>query len=236
MNKNPINMRIAYWYQRLRICKYRLFSNCSRVEGNAILGQPVQFIGKGRIKFNGTVRFGVFPCPYWLSGYTYVEARYEDSIIEIDDDVFINNGCVVLSGGPGIKIGRHTMLGWHCEIMDTDIHDTHPDRRRTGVPASGKVVIGENVMIGSNAKIFKGVNIGDNAVVANGAVVMRSIPPNSLAYGNPAQVGRLFDSSKWRQRRSVDLDRAASAGPGRMRSNETATSPGDKVFTTVPGR
>jgi galactoside O-acetyltransferase len=197
----PLNIRMAYWYQRLRIIKYRFFSNCADVQGKADIGQPVQMMGKGRIQFNGSVHIGVFPCPHWLSGYAYLEARYEDSMIEIDDDVWINNGCVLLSGGPGIKIGKHTMLGWHCEIMDTDIHDSHPDRRHSGVPASAKVVIGENVMIGSNVKIFKGVTIGDNSVIANGSVVMRSIPPSTLAYGNPAQSGCLFDTSKWRQKR-----------------------------------
>jgi acetyltransferase-like isoleucine patch superfamily enzyme len=51
------------------------------------------------------------------------------------------------------------------------------------------VVIGENVLIGSNTKILKGVHIGDNAVIANGSVVTRSIPANAIAFGNPARAG-----------------------------------------------
>ena len=53
----------------------------------------------------------------------------------------------------------------------------------------GKVVIGENVLIGSNTKILKGVRIGDNAVIANGSVVTRSVPANAIAFGNPARAG-----------------------------------------------
>jgi maltose O-acetyltransferase len=81
------------------------------------------------------------------------------------------------------------MLGTHCEIIDSDFHDLHPDRRSDGVAKMGKVVIGENVLIGSNVKILKGVRVGNNAVIANGSVVTRSIPENAVAFGNPARAG-----------------------------------------------
>lgn len=158
------------------------------------MGQPVQLAGGGTITFIGTVRIGVFPAPHW---YTYVEARNADSVVSIADDVWINNGCVILSVGPGMVIGKHSIIGWHCEIMDSDGHDTHPERRHSGVPKSAKVVMGENVMIGANVKISKGVHIGDNSVISNGTVVTRSIPPNTLVYGNPAKGGRLCGSEQW---------------------------------------
>jgi acetyltransferase-like isoleucine patch superfamily enzyme len=194
---HELRIRGMYWYQRLRIMKYRLLSSCPNVSGRPIISQPVQLMGQGQIRFHGKVYLGYFPSPYWLDGYIYLEARSKESVIEIGDEVYLNNSCVLYSEGPGISIGPRTMLGYHCEILDSDGHDTHPDRRMTGAPRTGKVVIGQNVMIGPNVRILKGVHIGDNCVIANGAVVTRSVPANSLVYGNPAKGGPLPDAEKW---------------------------------------
>jgi acetyltransferase-like isoleucine patch superfamily enzyme len=178
-----------YWYQRCRILKFRFFSDCARVEGRPTIRQPVQFVGQGTIRFKGTVNLGWYPAPYFLSGYIYLEARSETSIIEIGDAVVMSNCTSIVSDGPGVFIGRKTMLGTHCEIVDSDFHDLHPDRRSDGVAKTGKVVIGENVLVGSNVKILKGVKIGDNAIIANGSVVTRSVPPGAVVFGNPARAG-----------------------------------------------
>ena len=187
--RRGLGKRCMYWYQRVRILKFRFFSDCRRVEGKPIIRQPVQFIGGGTIRFKGTVNLGWYPSPYFLSGYIYLEARSESSIIEIEDGVVMNNCVSIISDGPGVFIGRKTMLGTYCEIMDSDFHDLHPDRRADGVAKTGKVVIGENVLIGSNVKILKGVKIGDHAIIANGSVVTRSVPANAVVFGNPARAG-----------------------------------------------
>jgi acetyltransferase-like isoleucine patch superfamily enzyme len=184
-----LQRRFAHYYQRLRVAKFRLLSDCRNVSGNPTIRQPVQFVGQGAIRFNGTVHLGWFPSPYFFSGYIYIEARSADSLIQIEDGVCVSNNSFFISDGEGIFIGKRTMLGTHCEIIDSDFHDLHPDRRGDGVAKTGKVVIGENVLIGSNVKILKGVRIGNNAVIANGSVVTRSIPENATAFGNPARAG-----------------------------------------------
>ena len=180
--------RLLNAYQRYRIAKFRFLSDCPNVQGRPTILQPVQFAGRGTIRFNGTVKLGCYPSAYFLSGYTYIEARTPDSIIEIEDGVWMNNNVALVSNGAGIFIGKRTMLGTHVEIIDSDFHDLHPDRR-DHPGKSAKVEIGENVLIGPNVKIFKGVRIGNNSVVANGAVVRRSVPDNMLVFGNPARQG-----------------------------------------------
>jgi acetyltransferase-like isoleucine patch superfamily enzyme len=185
---NLIKRSFIKAYERLRIAKYRFLSDCDRIVGKPVIRQPVQFIGKGQIKFNGRVVIGYFPSGGFYNGYTYMEARNPESVIEIGDGVWFNNNCALVSEGPGIYIGNRTTFGTDCEIVDSDFHDMHPDRRMDGVPKTAKVVIGENVFIASNVKILKGVEIGNNSIIANGAVITRSIPANVVVMGNPAKV------------------------------------------------
>jgi acetyltransferase-like isoleucine patch superfamily enzyme len=203
--------RFLWWYQRLRIAKYKLLSDCSRVQGKPDVQQPVQLAGRGEIRFNGHVRLGVYPSPFFLNGYTYIEARSPEAVVEFGDGVWMNNNCFFISDGPGIFIGKGTMFGTNCEVMDSDFHDTNPQRRLATAPKGRKVVIGDNVLIGSNAKILKGVRIGNNSVIANGAVVTKSVPENMLAFGNPLKVGALFSPQDWKQQ---GAESSATTGAG----------------------
>ena len=53
---------------------------------------------------------------------------------------------------------------------------------------SEPILIGDNVWIGSNSVILPGVKIGSNVVIGAGSIVTRSIPDNSIAFGNPCRV------------------------------------------------
>jgi acetyltransferase-like isoleucine patch superfamily enzyme len=101
---------------------------------------------------------------------------------------------VLCSEGPGIRIGKHALFGTNVEVSDSDFHDLHPTRRRGGVPAKAPVLIGENVFVGSNVKILKGVTIGADTVVGNGSIVTKDLPAGVIAAGSPARVlGSLDD-------------------------------------------
>lgn len=73
--------------------------------------------------------------------------------------------------------------------MDHEAHGIPPDKRRE-LGAIGEVVIGENVWIGNNVTILKDSHVGDNSIVAAGAVVSGRFPENVIIGGVPAKIIR----------------------------------------------
>jgi len=112
------------------------------------------------------------------------------------------NGALIMAE-ECIEIGSHCLISWNVAIADGDFHPLNPAQRRTdaealapfyeGRPArpqlrSAPVMIRDNVWIGMNSTILKGVTIGENSVVAAGSIVTKSVPPNVVVAGNPATV------------------------------------------------
>lgn len=89
-----------------------------------------------------------------------------------------------------VEIGSGCAISWDVQFMDTDFHRVSPDALNTK-----KITIGDNVWIGSGAKIMKGVTIGDGAVVAAGAIVTKDVPPHAVVGGNPAKIIR--EHTQW---------------------------------------
>ena len=103
--------------------------------------------------------------------------------IQIGKHVFFNTGCTFQDRG-GIVIGDGTLIGMNVSI-NTLNHGLPLETRNTTYASS--VVIGKNVWIGSNATILPGVKIGDNSVIAAGAVVTKDVPENVVVAGVPAR-------------------------------------------------
>lgn len=184
------SQKIAGMVQRLRVFYYRLISNCE-VVGRPARKQPVQCVGFGSIEFNGQVKLGFYPSPFFFNGYCYLEARNEGAKISFGDGTWINNNFVAISEHKSITIGKNVLIGTHVEIYDSNFHGLEPDRRGVSSPdEAADVVIEDNVFLGSNVKVLKGVTVGRDSVIANGSTVARSIPPGVIAGGNPAKVLR----------------------------------------------
>jgi acetyltransferase-like isoleucine patch superfamily enzyme len=180
--------RLRDFLQRLRILKYRALSTCRRVDGAAVVLQPVLMLGNGSIRLGDGVEFGWPTSKGFHNGYCHLEAAAPSASIEIGDDVQINNNAFIKSEGPGIRIGPRALLGSEVTIYDSDFHDLRPGRRRGGSPRMAAVELGEDVFVGDRVLILKGVEIGAHSVIGAGSVVTKSIPAGVIAAGNPARV------------------------------------------------
>jgi maltose O-acetyltransferase len=100
----------------------------------------------------------------------------------------VNYGTSIAATG-SIHIGRHCLLGMYTIIFDNDFHQLEQRHTR---PEPRPVVLEDNVWLGHRTMILPGVTIGRDAVIGAGSVVTQSIPPRSIAMGNPARVVRSF--------------------------------------------
>lgn len=107
------------------------------------------------------------------------------SNIHLGDEVFLNYGCVLLDVCP-IRIGNRTQIGPAVQVYAAD-HPRDPAQRDAGLELGKPVTIGRNVWIGGGAIILPGVTIGDDAIIAAGAVVTRAVAPGMTVKGNPAR-------------------------------------------------
>lgn len=104
--------------------------------------------------------------------------------ITLGRNVFINACCNFQDQG-GIHIGDDSLIG-HKVVLATLNHGFAPEDRGTLYPLP--IVIGRNVWIGASATILPGVTVGDNAIIAAGAVVTKNVSANTIVGGVPARV------------------------------------------------
>jgi maltose O-acetyltransferase len=106
----------------------------------------------------------------------------------LEDGVYMNFNCVILDCNH-VRIGAGTMLGPAVQIYAAT-HDVDPAVRAQGPELAYPVTIGRNCWIGGGAIITARVTIGDNTTIGAGSVVVKPIPANVLAAGNPCRVIR----------------------------------------------
>lgn len=119
--------------------------------------------------------------------------------IKIGDYCLICPG-VRISSAAEVSIGDDCMVAGKAYITDCDWHDIYDRVTSMGEPEP--VCIGDNVWIGDSVTVCKGVTIGDNSVIGAGSVVVKDIPPDSIAAGNPAKVVKHIDKQRHIKRRS----------------------------------
>ena len=114
----------------------------------------------------------------------------EDSLLQVGDDFAMTGGTICTL--ERIIIGHRVTVGANSTIVDTDFHPLQPDLRLSQPQgASGSAVtIEDDVFIGMNCLILKGVTIGRGSVVGAGSVVTQNVPASVIVAGNPAKVIR----------------------------------------------
>lgn len=135
-----------------------------------ILKENSKLICKGHIQMFESVKLECLP----------------GAIIEIGNKTYINHDSEIRCR-EHVTIGDNVSIAYGVLIQDSDYHTTFDDNGNEK-PQTLPIVIEDDVWIGANVIILKGVTLGKGCVVAAGSVVTKSVPVNALVGGNPARI------------------------------------------------
>ena len=114
--------------------------------------------------------------PFWCDyGYN----------IEVGKNFFANHNTVILDGAK-VTFGDNVFIAPNCGFY-TAGHPIDADRRNQGLEYAYPIAVGDNVWIGAGVHVMPGVKIGSNVVIGGGSVVVKDIPDNVVAVGNPCR-------------------------------------------------
>ncbi len=167
-----------------------------------IYGIPEWQIHRGSnitIGDNLVLRSATFSNPLGVNHPCIICNWNKTSTLTIGSNFSMTGGSIVCA--EKITIGDRVWVGANTIIMDTDFHPIDPEERQQN-PKEGKtapIVIENDVFIGANVLILKGVKIGAGATVGAGSVVTKDVPAKTIVAGNPAKVIKVLDSTNEEQ-------------------------------------
>ncbi|WNJ19757.1 acyltransferase [Pontibacter sp. G13] len=188
--------------------KWTLFWGTRRTYFSAKLkgvkvGQRARFFGRPLIRRAplSTIKIGddaVFRSSFHtnlvgLNRKCLLATAYEGAEIRIGNNAGLSG--TVIGAAESVVLGDDVLCGANVLVTDFDWHPVDPNRRRERAD-SKPVVIEDNVWLGVNSIVLKGVRIGRNSVIAANSVVVKDIPANVIAGGNPAKVIKQLDAEQ----------------------------------------
>ena len=176
MEKARAGLEFIRGSAELRVIRERAEELCFRLNHTSPRDQ--QTIRAIESELLGSMGEGAYIKPPFLCDY--------GCFIHMGRNVFVNYGCKLVDGG-AIRIGNDVLIGPDCAIITAN-HAVNPVKRRQGYMRLKPVTIEENVWIGAGVMICPGVTIGKNSVIGAGSVVVKDIPEDSIAVGNPCRV------------------------------------------------
>ena len=122
-----------------------------------------------------------------------LSTRRADAELTIGDDCGFTGTTLVAADR--VVIGDRVLVGGNASIVDFDFHPLTPEARAENINAgsAAPIVIEDDVLVGVDALILKGVTVGEGAVVGAGSVVTQDVSPRTVVAGNPATVVRTLE-------------------------------------------
>jgi acetyltransferase-like isoleucine patch superfamily enzyme len=159
-------------------CKFFGKTHFRRYPGSIIkIGKSCRFRSTFRSNMVGLNR----PCG--------ISTHHKDAVIHLGENCGLSG--VVIGAANSIVLGNHVLCGANVTITDFDWHSVNQSRHSQSVSElSEPIRIGDNVWLGLNTLVLKGVEIGNNTVIGANSVVTSSLPENVIAAGIPARVLR----------------------------------------------
>jgi acetyltransferase-like isoleucine patch superfamily enzyme len=157
-------------------------------------GSGIKLDGSPIFRLNGTVKLGdnlifISHTKYNMVGISKPCSIFvaKDASLQIGDNTGFSGTSIYCTNS--IFIGKYCNFGGNTSIWDTDFHPlNYEERRKNSDDTSTKpIIIGDDVFVGANTIILKGVTIGDRVIIGAGSVVTKNIPANQIWAGNPAK-------------------------------------------------